>query len=45
MSDEEGDQEPAEHYFEEQKASDTWDLPGLRYQIIPNRQELVIYMF
>jgi len=40
MSDKEGDQEPAERYFEEQEASDTWDLSSLRYQTIPNRQRL-----
>jgi len=45
MSDKEGDQEPAERYFEEQKAGDTWDLSSLRYQTIPNRQGLIIRMF
>lgn len=41
MPKEAGDKEPAARYLEKQEAGDAWNLPNLRNQAIPNRQELI----
>jgi hypothetical protein len=41
MSDEEGDEEPAERHLKKQETGDAWNLSSLRNQAISNWQELV----